>query len=191
MPTSRLPKLTKAELDHEQLSLHAKITSGPRASGPQYFALQDEQGTLNGPFGVMLHAPGLGGPLQELGAAIRFRRHLTSRVREIAILAVAAATDSAFERYAHERVGLAAGLNEAELAALRAGSFVSDNPTEAAAHALCVRLLHQPGPLGDADYQNAEAILGSEGILELTVLVGYYRMLAQLMNVFGIDAPSP
>jgi 4-carboxymuconolactone decarboxylase len=146
---------------------------------------------LNGPFGVMLHAPGLGGPLQELGAAIRFRTHMTSRVREIAILAVAAATDSAFERYAHERVGLAAGLNEAELAALRAGSFVSDNPTEAAAYALCVRLLHQPGPLGDTEYQNAEAVLGSEGILELTVLVGYYRMLAQLMNVFGIDAPSP
>ncbi|WP_239460169.1 carboxymuconolactone decarboxylase family protein [Nocardioides daejeonensis] len=43
---------------------------------------------------------------------------MTDRGREIAILMVAVATASDFEWYAHERVGLAVGLSEAELAAL-------------------------------------------------------------------------
>ena len=79
-----------------------------RTAGPQHFALADQDGALVGPFGIMLHAPALGGPLQDLGAAIRYRTSLSAQVREIAILSIAAATDSAFERYAHERVGRAA-----------------------------------------------------------------------------------
>ncbi|MDT0307535.1 carboxymuconolactone decarboxylase family protein [Streptomyces sp. DSM 44917] len=191
MSAERLPRLTPADLDDEQRALRRSITSGPRAAGPQQFALQDAGGALNGPFGVMLHAPALGGPLQALGAAVRYRTRMSDRVREIAILAVAAATDCAFERYAHERVGRAAGLTDPELAALRAGTFTSADPAETAAYALCRRLLRDDRPWGDADYAAAEDGLGRAGVLELTVLVGYYRTLAQLMNVFAIGAPGP
>lgn len=139
----------------------------------------------------MLHAPGLGGPLQELGAAVRYRTGMSGRVREIAILAVAAATGSSFERYAHERVGRAAGLTEPELSALRTGTFTSADPAEAAAYTLSARLLDDAHrPWADADYTAAEGALGRAGVLELTVLVGYYRTLAQLMDVFGVGAPE-
>jgi hypothetical protein len=40
----RLPRLTKAELDVEQLTLHRLITSGSRTSGPQLVELQDAHG---------------------------------------------------------------------------------------------------------------------------------------------------
>ena len=33
-------------------------------------------------------------------------------------------------------------------------------------------------------------MLGEQGLLELVVLVGYYAMMAQLMDVFGIEAPA-
>ena len=86
----RLASLTKDQLDPEQLELYQRILGGPRASGPQHFALTDESGALVGPFGIMLHAPALGRPLQDLGAAIRYQTGLSARVREIAILSVAA-----------------------------------------------------------------------------------------------------
>jgi 4-carboxymuconolactone decarboxylase len=184
--------LTEAELTEEQLDLRRAITSGPRAAGPQLFELQDEHGALNGPFGVMLHAPSLGGPLQELGAAVRYRTRLSDRSREVAILATATATGSEFERYAHEPIGRAAGLTAPELAGLRDGTFTSADPTEAAVYAVCRRLLDVDPrqPWNDEEYAAAAGTLDPEGLLELTVLVGYYRTLAQLMQVFAIGAPG-
>ena len=142
----RLPDLTPAELGDAQRALREQILGGPRGSGPQHFPLVQADGSLTGPFGVMLHEPALGAPLQELGSAIRYATGLSARTREIAILAVASATGSTFEAYAHERVGRAAGLTDDELAALADGSFTSADPHEDAAHALCRRLVTDAGP---------------------------------------------
>ncbi|XUR32146.1 hypothetical protein ACQY74_000173 (plasmid) [Rhizobium leguminosarum bv. trifolii] len=84
----------------------------------------------------MLHVPALGLPLQELGAAIRYGTRLSDRVREIAILCVAAETDSAFERYAHERVGRAVGLGETELNDLAASRFSAPSSSPASCRCL-------------------------------------------------------
>jgi 4-carboxymuconolactone decarboxylase len=93
---------------------------------------------LTGPFGVMLHEPALGAPLQELGSAIRY----------------------------------ASGLS---------------------AHAFCLRLLDDAGPaacLDDDTYATYAAVLGTTTMTELVVLVGYYRTLAQLLDVFDVGVPG-
>ncbi len=189
----RLPDLTPAELSGEQRALREQIVGGPRGSGPQHFPLVQEDGSLTGPFGVMLHEPALGAPLQELGSAIRYASSLSARTREIAILAVASATGSTFEAYAHERVGRAAGLTEDELAALADGSFTSADPHEHAAHTFCRRLLADTGPgarWDDDTYSAYAAALGTTTLTELVVLVGYYRTLAQLLDVFDVGVPE-
>ena len=186
----RLPDLTPAELDDDQRALYDDIVGGPRGSGPQHFALTTPDGALTGPFGVMVHEPALGRPLQELGSAIRYRTGLTGRVREIAILAVAAATDSAFERHAHERVGRAVGLTDDEIGALADGSFGSSDAVEQAAYDLCRRLLDDRTRLTDEEYADLAGVLGTTTITELVVLVGYYRTLAQLLDVFDVGAPA-
>ena len=90
-----------------QRELFEAIAGGPRAQGPQHFALTRPDGSLRGPFNAFLLAPELGGALQDLGAAIRYRGALTDRTREIAILLVAAHWDSEFERESHEAVARA------------------------------------------------------------------------------------
>ena len=186
----RLPDLTKEQLDPAQLALYEKITSGPRATGPQHFSLTDGSGALVGPFGIMLHQPALGRPLQELGAAIRYGTSLNARVREIAILSVAAATGSAFERYAHDRVGRAVGLTDDELSDLAGGRFTSEDPVEAAAYRLCGLLNRDRPALTDADFADLAGELGPPAVMEVVVLVGYYRTLAQLLHVFDVGIPA-
>lgn len=187
----RLPHLTPADLTDEQRALRERIVGGPRGAGPQHFPLVHEDGSLTGPFAVMLHEPALGAPLQELGSAIRYATGLSARTREIAILAVAAATGCEFETYAHERVGTAVGLTRHELASLADGTFTSDDTHEEAAHALCRHLLHDDDArLSDDAYTAYAAALGTTAITELVVLVGYYRTLAQLLAVHDVGAPG-
>jgi 4-carboxymuconolactone decarboxylase len=187
--SERLPRLTPDQLDGPQRAVYDGIAGGDRAKGVQHFPLTAEDGSLNGPFGVMLHAPGVGAALQELGSTIRFHTDLPTRVREIAILQVAHATGSEFEWWAHERVGRAAGLTEAELMELSMGSFRGQDPFEAAAAAFVGNLLTS-STVTDQEFADASGVLSTEQLIDLTVLVGYYRTLAQLMSVFAVGVPG-
>lgn len=183
---NRLPGLTPDRLDPEQRELYDAIARGPRSRGPQHFPLVDADGALLGPFNAMLLAPGLGAALQEVGAAIRFHGTLDARARELAILVVASRWDSAFERSSHEAVGLATGLTDAELAAVRG----RDDTAFSGAEGIVVRVARQlaDGDLDDELWDEASSALGAPQIYELTVLVGYYATLALQLRAFRVES---
>ena len=185
----RLTPLPPAELTDEQRAVYDGITGGDRLKGTQHFPVVAPDGSLNGPFGIMVEVPGVGSALQELGAAIRYRTSLTARIREIGILLVASKLSSAFEWWAHERVARAVGLDDAELAELEQGGFSSTDPAEQAAADLSVALLDNT-VVTDEQYARYHDVLGVQAVVELTSLVGYYRTLAQLMAVFDIGIPA-
>jgi 4-carboxymuconolactone decarboxylase len=182
----RLRRLPPSELDAEQRTLYDAITSGPRASGRQHFALTDDTGGLAGPFNAMLRSPAVGAALQEVGAAVRYRTALSDRVREMAILLVAAHWDCAFERLAHTTIGRASGLTDSEISLLHKGvpPDVGD-PAEACALTVVRRLLDD-GDLDDPTYDDASTRLGDRALFELTTLVGYYATLALQLRVFRV-----
>jgi 4-carboxymuconolactone decarboxylase len=181
----RLPRLPPGDLDADQRAVYDAIAGEPRASGA--FPLTDGDGALVGPFNAMLLQPAVGGALQALGGALRYRGVLGARARELVILAVAAHWDSAFERRAHEAVGASAGLSEEEMAAVAAGGLPPlDDAVEAAALRTAWTLLREGG-LDDEGYAEACSVLGAAGLFELTTLVGYYATLALQMRVFGVE----
>ncbi len=186
----RLPKLYPGDLDHAQRALYDAIAGGPRAQGPQAFALTDDAGGLEGPFDAMLRSPGVGAALQDLGAAVRYRSRLTDRAREIAILVVAHHWGSEFEIYAHEAVGAVTGLSAAELTLVRAGRYpeLADD-TERTVAVTAAALAHR-SDLDDAEYA-AAARLGPATLFDLTTLVGYYATLALQLRVYRVAAPRP
>lgn len=181
----RVPPLRPEELSSAQADLYGAIAGGPRAQGPQHFALTRPDGSLRGPFNALLLAPDLGGALQQVGSAIRYRGALTDRAREIAILLVAAHWDSAFEREAHEAVGAAAGLGDGELTALRAGDITPFEGDEGLVAAVTLQLVG--GDLDDELWDAASVALGAAVVFELTTLVGYYATLALQLRVFRVD----
>ena len=186
---ARLPKLVPDQLDAAQRAVYDAITGGDRAKGPRHFPLTDADGALGGPFGVMLHSPGVGGTLQDLGAKIRFHTDLTARVREAAILQVARVLGSDYEWWAHTRVGRAAGLTDDEIASLSSGSYLGADPVEAASATL-VAILLESNVVNDEQFAVLSEALSTQQIVDLTVLVGYYRTLAQLMAVFDVGVPE-
>lgn len=187
---SRLFPLSPAELDQDQRALYDAITGGPRASGPRLFPLVDEAGHLQGPFDAMLRSPAVGTALQAVGAAVRYRTVLTPRIRELAILAVAAWWGSGYERYAHEAVGRSCGLTEDEMSAVAAGDTPPlDDPDERVV-LFAVHALLSTGDLDDETYAEVVARMGERGIFELTTLVGYYSTLALQLQVFRVSSPN-
>jgi 4-carboxymuconolactone decarboxylase len=181
---SRIRPLTPAEFTPEQSALHRAIAGGPRAQGPQHFPLTADDGSLRGPFDLMLRSPAVGTAQQELGAAIRYRTGFTDRMRELAILLVAARWNSAFERESHEAIARAIGFGEDELAAIRAGEVSPFSGDERAVGAAVLQLLD--GDLSDEAWDAASTTLGIDGVVELTALVGYYATLALQLRVFRV-----
>lgn len=186
---ARLPKFEPPALDTEQRSLYDAIAGGRRAQGPQLFRLADADGRLEGPFNAFLLQPRLGSALQALGASVRYDTGLDDRCREIAILVVAAHWRSDFEWHAHEAVGRAAGLGDAELAALREGRHAELAGRESVVARTAAALVTR-GDLDDAEYGEAVGHLGPAGLFELLTLVGYYATLALQLRVFRVPAPD-
>jgi len=188
--TARLAGLLPGELDEQQSEVYRAVTGGPRAAGPQAFPLTDADGRLRGPFNAMLLSPPVGLAVQAVGAAVRYQSVLTDRVREMAVLVVAAHWGSAFEWAAHEAVGRTNGLTEPELDALRVGGLPNlADPAERTA-LLATAALTRTGTLSDSEYEGTVAAWGERGLFELTALVGYYALLALQLRVFAGEGPA-
>ncbi|MBE1536480.1 carboxymuconolactone decarboxylase family protein [Actinomadura algeriensis] len=187
---SRLPLLPPGALAEEQRAVYEAVTGGPRGGRAPAFRLTDEDGRLLGPFNAMLYSPSVGLPLQDLGAALRFRTAFTKREREIATLVVAARLRSDFEWYAHERIGLRAGLEQDEMDALRAGRAPMLGDVRERVVYEAARQLAAEGDVSDAVYAEAVATLGRSAVVELVTLVGYYTALAMQLRVFRVGVPE-
>ena len=189
----RLAVLSSDEMTPGQKDLYREILSGPRGQGPRAVPLASGAGGLAGPFNAMLYAPPVGHALQELGAAIRFRTELAPRIREMAILVVAQAWNSAYERASHEPIGREAGLTDEEIEALRGGADPGFSDKQEQAAYSVVRALSGLDPntadLDDEEYDTAVAALGERALVELSTLVGYYATLALQMRIFRVPAP--
>ena len=187
---TRLPLLRPDQLDEAQAALRETIAGGRRAQGPQHFRLTDDDGALTGPFNALLHAPAVGTGVSGLGEAIRYGSTLSARVRELAILTGAAAWGADFERYAHEPIARAVGIDEGVITALRERRQPDlPDAAEAAAYRFC-RAVVDEGTVPDDLFRATVDVLGLTQVVELTILVGYYRLLATVLEVFQVGLPG-
>ncbi|MQA09511.1 MAG: carboxymuconolactone decarboxylase family protein [Pseudonocardiaceae bacterium] len=172
------------ELDGAQRELHERVVGGRRAGQP--FSSSTERGELFGPFNALLRTTALGMAVQHVGELLRFEGRLPARLRELAILAVGAGCD--YEWYSHSRVALAVGVTHADLDALAAGGVPeSCDEREAVALRLCRALPHE---VPDELYELARRHFDEAELVELSVLTGYYRLLAGVLATFDVPAPE-
>lgn len=185
---TRLRRMSRDTLDDAQAELFDRIAGSERPDQRPRLPRVGTDDALEGPFNAMLLNPALGTALQNLGTEVRFRSTLTDRCREIAILTVAAAWGSEYERYAHEDIGRAVGLTEAEIAAIASGDADAFEGKESLV-ARTARALAREQDLDDGQYAEAVSGLGERTLFELVVLVGYYAQTALQLRVFRVKPP--
>jgi 4-carboxymuconolactone decarboxylase len=189
-PSPRLDLMSPAELAPAQRALYDAITGGPRATQAGTVPITDEAGRLLGPFAVMLLSPEVGNAVQQVGAKIRFGTALTGRERELAILTVAGALNSEFERLAHVPAARNLGLAQAQIDAALAGRTPDGLSADEAMIGRLALVMTVDRTLSDEDYADGIEALGQERLAELTWLVGYYSALALSLAVFRPVLPE-
>jgi len=138
---------------------------------------------LIGPFAVMVRSPEVMLRAKGLGDYLRFRNVLPKRVSEMVILLTAREWTQEFEWSHHYSYALEAGLAPAIIGAIADGrrpqGMAED---EAAAYDFAVELQRRKS-VSDATYAEACRVFGEPGVIDLIGVVGYYSLLAMMMNV--------
>ena len=172
----RLPKLERDALDPQQQVVWDRIAGGAR-------------GGVGGPFVPLLTSAELCSRVEKLGVFIRYDCGVPMRLRELAILVVATHWQADYEWFAHAPIAAAQGVPDEAIQAIGHGQDPAlDAAPDRAVHAFVAELL-RTGRVADAAYAPVQALLGDQGTVELTALVGYYSLLAMQLNVFQVRPP--
>lgn len=160
-----------------QRAVHDRIAAGPRGGVPR-------------PFLALLDSPGLAEAVQAVGEAIRYKGVLIDRHREIAILAAAAAFGSGYEWRYHDAIAAEIGISTAERQAVLNGGGDALSPVEAAIVGYVFAAVRERVAARDHLAQLV-GLIGREAATEVTVIAGYYPLLALSLNAAGLDEALP
>lgn len=185
----RIDPIPPEQLPADIRFVHGEIANLVGHSQSQVKML-DEAGALIGPFPVMLHFPAFGIPALSFIRTLDMYATLDKRVREVAILTVAAAYNARFELYAHQIMAAAFGLSDEAIASLAAGVQPHGLNEQETIACVVARALTSGRPLPEFTYQRAVTLLGKDGVAELFFLIGGYALLAMVMNGFDVPAPD-
>ena len=142
-------------------------------------------------FRMMAHATTDFRPLVGLGSAILGRQKLSPKLRELAILRVAALSPARYEWVQHVPIALAAGASEAQIAALERGDVEGPfDELERAVLRFATEVV-QEVRAGDDTFAALAALVSPREVVEVLLTIGYYMMIARLLESTAVDLDPP
>ena len=169
-----------------RVSLIAPETATPEQQAA-FEVVASHWGRAGNAFRAMGHSPALMQPVSATGGFLRAHSVLPLRLGEAVILAVAGRWACADEQAVHVGQAQRAGLSEAAVAALGAGQVPPELPPVEAAAVRYALALSRDGAADDALVAELRDALGEQGLVELTILVGWYSLLAMFLNGLAVD----
>jgi alkylhydroperoxidase family enzyme len=140
-------------------------------------------------FRMLAHAETALRPFLRFGGAVLQDLQLDPKLRELAILQVAARAEAEYEWVQHVAIGLAVGLTEDQIAAVERGAIDTDpalGSAERAVLTFTAELLETPR-VSDETFAAVSAHLSPREIVELMLTVGNYLMLARVMTTLELE----
>lgn len=176
---ARLPLPRREDLLHdpEALAMYDRFVN-PKS---------DTYAGIHGPGGIRLHSPRCAVTQIPNGHYIRRDAGITSRERELAILATARELDSQFEWMAHEEPARKAGIPEATIETIRVRGPLD---SLAEADAILVRLAREAFTgrrVTKETYAAAVGLFGTRKLVDIVQLMGNYAGTALLLTVFDVQ----
>jgi 4-carboxymuconolactone decarboxylase len=143
-----------------------------------------------GPFVPLLRSPEVMRQCGALGEYLRYRSALGTRLTELVVLMVARSFDQGFEWGVHAVMAETNGLAPATIAAIGEGRRPAGlEPDEAQIYDAVIELQRSKG-LSDATYGALVGGFGEQAVIDLAAIVGYYGLLALVLNVARTPVPD-
>ncbi len=147
------------------------------------------RGSVVGPYRLLLHQPQLAHKF--FGVSEQLRQDFKSNLYlfELTILCAAGIQRCGYVWEAHARSGKTAGLSDPTISAIQENRPAELSDDDRRVYDLVHELVEQHRA-SDATYQRAEERYGSDQLVEIIALAGYYTTLCLLLNGFELPAPS-
>jgi len=176
---ARVPTLTREKVPQQYREAFDELTSS-------------RGGVItSGPNSVMINSPEVARRAGSLSAYLRNESTLPKKIQELAMLTTARGNDCQYIWNAHAASGRREGLSDALVDALRDKKPTpAGTPADEAAVVNYGLEFFRTRKVSQDTFDTALKQFGTQGLTELTTLMGYYALLAFNANSFVIDLPE-
>ena len=187
----RLRLLDPACLTDSQTAVYDRLRATMiRWADQSGFKSMTDDGRLIGPFNPVMLSPGMAPAFLDLQDAEQANTSLSERVRQVVILAVGAVWRADYELYAHAAVAHKAGLQDDIIRGLAAGALPEGLNDQEKVAGRFARQLAAERRVDAELYRTAETAFGTQGLADITFLVGIYQLVCGLLTAFEVPAPA-
>ncbi len=173
----RMPPLSENELTQAQEAVIEELLT-VRGIAPR------------GPWIPLLRSPDVLTRARSMGDYLRYESALPPRLSELVILLVAREWTQHYEWYAHRDIALEAGLSLETVGAIAAGRYPDDlKEDETVIYDFCIELMREK-EVSDTNYSRVFERFGERGVIDTVGIVGYYTLLAMVMNTARTPLPG-
>ena len=146
---------------------------------------------ISGPFVPLLRSPEVMSRARAMGDYLRYKSVLPPRLSEFVILIVARHWSQQYEWSTHDSIALKAGVNPEIVKAIAEGRRPERMAEDQAILYDFCDELHRNQSVSDATYARAVSKFGEQGVIDTVGIVGYYSLLAIVLNTARTAADAP
>ena len=183
-----LVPLTAAAQDRMPPIPADKLTDAQRTAIEEFKAARSAD--ISGPFVPLLRSPEVMTRARAMGDYLRYKSALPPRLSEFVILLTARRWTQQYEWNAHQPLALKGGVTAEVVTAIAEGRRPEHMAADEDAVYTLVEEIDRNRSVSDATYSRAIAAVGEQGVIDTLGLVGYYSMLAMVMNTARTPMPA-
>jgi len=173
----RLKLLSPGEMSADQKQTYDESIAGKRGAPPP-------------PMMAWLNSPEMARHATRLGGFLRYDTVFPAALSEIAILVTARHWTAHYEWYAHKRLALQGGLDAKIIDDIRDRRTPAFSDPKAKMVYDVAKSLHEGHGVTQPLYDEAIALFGERGMVEIIGLCGYYTMVSMTLNTFEFELPD-
>jgi len=143
-----------------------------------------------GPFQPMMHSPEVMSKTRAMGDYLRYKSAIGNTLSELVILITAREWSQDYEGAVHYPIALKAGIRQETADAIAEGRRpAAMNPDEEVVYDFTSELLRNK-QVSDPTFERAKSRFGTQGVVDMTGIAGYYTLLAMQLNVAQFPIPK-
>src|SRR5262245_50972153 len=169
---ARVPYVNREELDAEGQEIYDRIRKDRNSP------------TVGLQFRAMLHSPKAAGYLTSMGAQLRFQSAIPENLKEFAIILAAREWASDIEWTAHAALTAKAGMSTGSIETMRTHKTPTGLTDDEKVIAGFVLPLLRDKALSDSAFDAAQKLLGTHGVVDLTLTCSYYTAICMAQMAF-------